>query len=699
MFFKFLSVFTQMYKAYCIKWNMLVSPILLLILLSMMIFPLPGFVLDVFFTFNIVLSIIVLLVAMFTKNTLDFISFPIAILFSTLLRLSLNIGSTRTILLQGHTGSYAAGNVVKAFGHFLVGNNFSVGIVVFIILIVINFLVITKGAGRIAEVGARFALDGMPGKQMSIDADFNAGLISEKEAKKRRLEVYQESEFYGAMDGASKFIRGDAIAGIIVMVINITGGLIVGIVQHHMSFIEATKDYTLLTIGDGLVAQIPSLLISIAAGIIVTRINTEQNITEQLITQVFCNPIAIFFTGCLLGIMGLIPGMPKIIFFLFAIVLFILSWFTYGKVINNVNASSITQNFNVIKNENLLEVSWKDVQLEDCVRIELSNELLPLIDINKKNNLLIKIRSIRKKFAQEVGFVPPVVHVKNNFMLPSSKYRILIKGVECTSWIVNLNYWLAINVNKVLDKLPGEEIIEPTFGIQSYWIKKDLKNKAEKMGFMVVDNVSVISTHFNKIMYQNMGELFGYYETQKLLDKINAELPKFVEELVPNLISLSVLNKVLKNLLYEQVFIKDIKTILETILEHVSTNKNPDYLTSVVRIALGKIIVQNIFKDRIKINAIGLDLSLENILLQSFEGNQEIIEPGLLNNLIIQTKNVINQQILSNNPIVLIVNHKLRMFLSKLLRPCFNELVVLSNAEIPNDKKIHIVNILGKQHN
>ncbi|KFB61837.1 flagellar biosynthesis protein FlhA, partial [Yersinia pestis subsp. pestis] len=442
------------------QWQILAGPILILMILSMMILPLPPFALDLLFTFNIALSIMVLLVAMFTQRTLDFAAFPTILLFSTLLRLSLNVASTRIILMDGHTGGAAAGRVVEAFGHFLVGGNFAIGIVVFVILVVINFMVITKGAGRIAEVGARFVLDGMPGKQMAIDADLNAGLIGEDEAKKRRSDVTQEADFYGSMDGASKFVRGDAVAGLLIMVINVVGGLLVGVLQHNMAFGHAAETYTLLTIGDGLVAQIPALVISTASGVIVTRVSTDQDVGQQMVTQLFNNPRVMVLSASVLGLLGMVPGMPNFVFLLFTAALLALAWRLRGKQTQQPVAVEAP----VVQDQQQgAEATWADVQLEDPLGMEVGYRLIPMVDFQQNGELLGRIRSIRKKFAQEMGYLPPVVHIRDNLELPPANYRILMKGVEIGSGEAHPGRWLAINPGNAVGTLPGEATHDPAF--------------------------------------------------------------------------------------------------------------------------------------------------------------------------------------------------------------------------------------------
>lgn len=692
----FSSIFRIMKNFKNIQWKVLAGPILILIILSMMVLPLAPFILDVFFTFNIALSIIILLVSMFTRKTLDFAAFPTILLFSTLLRLALNVASTRVIFLNGHTGTYSAGRVIEAFGHFLVGGNFAIGIVVFIILVIINFMVITKGAGRIAEVGARFILDAMPGKQMAIDADLNASLIGEAEAKKRRLQITQEADFYGSMDGASKFVRGDAIAGILIMILNICGGLIIGIFQHNMLLTKAAEVYTLLTIGDGLVAQIPALVISTAAGVIVTRVSTNQNVGEQMISQLFCNSQVILLSAVVLGILGLVPGMPNIIFLIFTMLLFILAWWLNQKknVLKN-DASSAPKNQYQPPFHSSSEASWSDVELEDPIKIEISSNLIPILDIKKNGNLLENIRIVRKKIAKEIGFLPPLVHIKNNVHLIKDSYRIFIKGLEVGDGKCVNGKLMAIATGQEIESLPFKQFIQPTLGISGYWIDSSFQIEAEKKGYSVVDASSLIAMHLNIVIGQNLTDLFGRYETQQLLDRVNVEIPKLTEDLIPNVIDLTTLHKVLKNLLLEKVPIRDMRTILETISEHAATQKDANELTSIVRISLSKLIVQNLFYKKNIIEVMVLESNLEQLLLDSLKGEKINIEPGLSEVLLFKTKEAIDKQKLISAPIVLLVPHALRWFLSKFLRAHFLELTILSQFEIKEENNIKVTNIIG----
>ncbi|MGW1442849.1 flagellar biosynthesis protein FlhA [Serratia rhizosphaerae] len=674
------------------QWQVLAGPVLILLILSMMVLPLPSFILDLLFTFNITLSIMVLLVAMFTQRTLEFAAFPTILLFSTLLRLSLNVASTRIILMEGHTGSAAAGRVVEAFGHFLVGGNFAIGIVVFIILVLINFMVITKGAGRIAEVGARFVLDGMPGKQMAIDADLNAGLIGEEEAKKRRAEVTQEADFYGSMDGASKFVRGDAIAGLMIMVLNVVGGLLVGVVQHGMPLGAAAESYTLLTIGDGLVAQIPALVISTAAGVIVTRVATDQDVGEQMVGQLFNNPRVMLLSAGVLGLLGLVPGMPNLVFLLFTAGLLGLAWWLRGReqqAPRQAEAPATPQD-----NPQALEASWSDVQLEDPLGMEVGYRLIPMVDFQQDGELLGRIRSIRKKFAQEMGYLPPVVHIRDNLELPPARYRILMKGVEIGSGEAHPGRWLAINPGNAAGELPGEKTVDPAFGLEAVWIDSALREQAQIQGFTVVEASTVVATHLNHLIGQFASDLFGRQEAQQLLDRVTQDMPKLTEDFVPGVVSLTTLHKVLQNLLAERISIRDMRTIIETLVEHAPTQSDPYELTAVVRVALGRAITQQWFPGNGEIQVIGLDTQLERLLLQALQ-NGGGLEPGLAERLLEQAQQALQRQEMHSAPPVLLVNHALRPLLSRFLRRSLPQLVVLSNLEINDDRQIRMTATIG----
>ena len=673
------------------QWKILAGPILILMILSMMVLPLPPFILDLLFTFNIALSIMVLLVAMFTQRTLEFAAFPTILLFSTLLRLSLNVASTRVILLDGHTGGAAAVRVIEAFGHFLVGGNFAIGIVVFIILVLINFMVITKGAGRIAEVGARFVLDGMPGKQMAIDADLNAGLIGEDEAKKRRSEVTQEADFYGSMDGASKFVRGDAVAGLMIMALNVVGGLLVGVIQHGMPVGQAAETYTLLTIGDGLVAQIPALVISTAAGVIVTRVSTDQDVGEQMVNQLFSNPRVMILSASVLGLLGLVPGMPNLVFLLFtAALLGIAYWISKRE-----GRAAPSQAEQVVPEAPpVVEATWEDVQLEDPLGLEVGYRLIPMVDFQQNGELLGRIRSIRKKFAQTMGFLPPVVHIRDNLELSPSGYRILLKGIEAGRGEAHPGRWLAINPGSAAGTLEGEATVDPAFGLPAIWIDNALREQAQIQGFTVVESSTVVATHLNHLIGIHASELFGRQEAQQLLERVTQEMPKLTDDLIPSTISLTTLHKVLQNLLAEKVSIRDMRTIIETLSEHAPTQSDPYELTAVIRVALGRAITQQWFPGEGEIQVIGLDTPLERLLLQALQGGGGL-EPGLADRLLEQAKQALQRQEMLGAPPVLLVNHALRPLLARFLHRSLPQMVVLSNMEISENRQLRMTSTIG----
>ncbi|ELW9439991.1 flagellar biosynthesis protein FlhA [Pluralibacter gergoviae] len=679
------------------QWQVMAGPALIMAILAMMILPLPSFVLDMLFTFNIVLSLMILMVAMFTQNTLEFSAFPTVLLFSTLLRLALNVASTRIILMHGHTGEGAAGKVIDAFGHFLVGGNFAIGIVVFTILIIINFMVITKGAGRIAEVGARFVLDGMPGKQMAIDADLNAGLIGEEEAKRRRSEVTQEADFYGSMDGASKFVRGDAIAGILIMVINVIGGLIIGILQHDLSFAEAGQTYTLLTIGDGLVAQIPALIISTAAGVIVTRVSTDQDVGEQMTGQLFKNPQVMLLAAGVVGLLGMIPGMPNFVFLLFTAGLLALAWWTRGRQMKAPADAALDKKAMQMAEEKasqVAEASWADVQHEDVLGLEVGYRLIPMVDSEQNGQLLTRIRGIRKKFAQEMGFLPPAVHIRDNLDLAPTEYRILLKGVEIGRSEAQPDRWLAIDPGCAEGELAGEKTQDPAFGLPAVWIDEVLRERAQTLGYTVVDPSSVVATHLNHLIASHTDELFGRQETRMLLERLTKEMPKLVEDLIPETISLNVFHQVLQNLLAERISIRDMRTIIDTLAENIGTQSDPEALTALVRIRLGRAITQQWFPGSGDIEAIGLDLNLERLLIQATQSGSAI-EPGIADAILQQTEEAIMQQSAAGAPLVLLVNQPLRFMLSRFLRRVYPQLAVLANQEIASNRVVRFTYTIG----
>ncbi len=680
-----------------INLTRLAGPVVVILILAMMILPLPPFLLDLLFTFNIALSMIVLLVSLYTQRPLEFAIFPTVLLVTTLLRLSLNVASSRIVLMEGHTGADAAGKVIEAFGHFLVGGNYTVGIVVFVILVVINFVVITKGAGRIAEVSARFTLDAMPGKQMAIDADLNAGLIGEEEARRRRTEISQEAEFFGSMDGASKFVRGDAVAGILIMVLNILGGLTVGILQHNLDLSTAVNNYTLLTIGDGLVAQIPALIISTAAGIVVSRVDTGEDLSRQLIGQLFSRPQVLMITGIILLMLGLIPGMPHTAFLLMG---GILAGAAYWIEQRNRKPPEPPPEEQVVETAppEPQEVGWDDVALVDVLGLEVGYRLIPLVDRTQSGELLRRIKGIRKKFAAEMGFLVPPVHIRDNLELRPNAYRITLKGVEIGMGEAFPGMYLAINPGRVLGDLQGSPTQDPAFGLPAVWIDAEQRERAQSYGYTVVDGSTVVATHLSNIIQTHAAELLGREETQQLLNRVAKEAPKLVEDLVPGLLSLGTVQKVLQNLLDEGVHIRDMRTIMESLADQATRSQAPDDLTAAVRVALGRAIIQQIYPGTGELQVIALDPQLENLLSQALRtqgGEGPGLEPGLAEGLLRQTETLVQQQEQMGLPAVLVVPAPLRLLLSRFLRRVAPQLRVISHAEVPENRNIKISAVLG----
>lgn len=670
------------------------GPLLIVMILAMMVLPLPTFALDLFFTFNIAISIIVMLVAVYTTRALDFSIFPTLLLVTTLMRLSLNVASTRVVLLHGHTGPDAAGKVIEAFGNFLIGGNYAVGIVVFMILVIINFVVITKGAGRVAEVAARFTLDAMPGKQMAIDADLNAGLIGEDEARRRRAEISQEADFYGSMDGASKFVRGDAIAGIIIVLINIVGGLIIGVLQHNLDIATAAKYYTALTIGDGLVAQIPALLISIAAGMVVTRVGDNQDINQQFFGQLFSNPRVLSITAGILGVMGLVPGMPNFVFLLLAASLGALAYSLSRRAEmveeRPVPVASATP-------PEAQEASWTDVAPVDVLGLEVGYRLIPLVDKAQDGELLRRIRGIRKRFAQEVGFLVPSVHIRDNLELRPNAYRILMKGVEIAVGEAMPGQFMAINPGRVAGQLNGSPTKDPAFGLSALWIDAGQRDQAQSLGYTVVDSSTVVATHLNHLILSHASELLGRQECQQLLDHLGKDMPKLVEDLVPKTIPLGTFQKVLQGLLDESVHIRDMRTIVETLAEAAVRTQAADELLAQVRVALSRAIVQQLYPGSVEIQVMSLDPALERVLVQAMagQGGAASIEPGLAETLLRETAAAAQRQEDLGMPAVLLVPASIRALLAKFLRRSVQQLKVLAHSEIPDNRLIKVTSIIG----
>jgi flagellar biosynthesis protein FlhA len=674
--------------------SQLAGPLLIVMILAMMVLPLPPFVLDLLFTFNIAVSILVLLMAVSVTKPLEFSLFPTVLLITTLLRLSLNVASTRVVLLQGHTGPDAAGKVIDSFGHFLIGGNYAVGIVVFIVLVIINFVVITKGSGRIAEVAARFTLDAMPGKQMAIDADLNAGLIGEQDARRRRGEVAREAEFYGAMDGASKFVRGDAVAGIIIMLINLIGGLAVGTIQHDLSVAQAAQNYTLLTIGDGLVAQIPALIISTAAGVLVTRVSADQDLNQQLLEQLGGRPQVLYIVAMVIGFLGLIPGMPHVAFLLIAAVIAGAAYFVETRARAEPEPAPAPE----APRAETPEVSWSDVVPIDALGLEVGYRLISLVDRNQDGELLRRIRGLRKKFAADMGFLVPAVHIRDNLELRPNAYRITLKGVEVGAGEVSPGMYLAINPGRVLGQLPGTQTRDPAFGLPAIWVEAGARENAQSLGYTVVDASTVIATHLSSVIQAHSAELLGREETQALLDHLAKEAPKLVEDVVPKLVPLSTLQKVLQNLLSEGVHIRDMRTILEALAEHAARTQDADELTGVVRVALSRAILQTVFSGARDLEVFTLEPQLEQMLSQASQtrgAEGPGLEPGLAERLLRQATQVVQQREQLGQPSVLLVPGPLRGLLSRFLRRSAPQLKVLSQSEIPDNRTIKVVGVLG----
>jgi flagellar biosynthesis protein FlhA len=599
------------------------------------------------------------------------------------------------VLLKGHMGPDAAGKVIESFGHFLVGNNYAVGIVVFVILVIINFVVITKGAGRIAEVAARFTLDAMPGKQMAIDADLNAGLIGETDARRRRQEVAKEAEFYGAMDGASKFVRGDAIAGIIIMLINIVGGLAIGMTQHGLGLAQAAENYTLLTIGDGLVAQVPALIISTAAGILVTRVSAEQDLGQQLLDQLAARPQVLYFTAGIIGILGLIPGMPHFAFLLIAASV---AGIAYWLEQRRREPPPVEPVLPEVKLPEPQEVSWADVVPIDALGLEVGYRLIPLVDRTQDGELLRRIRGLRKKFAAEMGFLVPSVHIRDNLELRPNAYRITLKGVELAAGEVSPGMYLAINPGRVLAQLPGPQTRDPAFGLPAIWVEAGSRDNAQGLGYTVVDASTVVATHLSSIIQAHAAELLGREETQALLDHLAKDAPKLVEDVVPKLLPLATLQKVLQNLLSEGVHIRDMRTILETMAEHAPRTQEPDDLTAAARVALGRAILQQIFGSARELEVIALEPQLEQMLTQASQvrgAEGPGLEPGLAERLLRQAGQLAQARDQLGLPAVLMAPPVLRTLLSRFLRRAAPQLKVLSQSEIPDNRVVKVVATLG----
>ena len=682
-------------------------PLLLLVMMGMMMLSVPPFLLDLLFTFNIALSIVVLLVSVYALRPLDFAVFPTILLVATLMRLALNVASTRVVLINGHEGGSAAGHVIEAFGNVVIGGNYVVGIVVFAILMIINFVVVTKGAGRISEVSARFTLDAMPGKQMAIDADLNAGLIDQSEAKVRRVEVASEADFYGSMDGASKFVRGDAIAGLLILFINLIGGVGIGMAQHGMSFSEAGQVYALLTSGDGLVAQIPSLLLSTAAAIMVTRVTSSEDMGQQVNRQMFASPKALAVSAGIMIAMGLVPGMPHMSFLgLGAVAAGGAYWIWHRQ-------KQVTQQAeqDVQKQQEMLpaqraaetkELGWDDVTAVDMVGLEVGYRLIPLVDRNQGGQLLARIKGVRKKLSQDLGFLMPSVHIRDNLDLLPNAYRLTLMGVSLAEAEVYPDRELAINPGQVFGPLNGIAAKDPAFGLEAVWIEASQRDQAQSLGYTVVDASTVVATHLNQILHKHAHELLGHEEVQQLLQLLAKSSPKLAEELVPGMISLSTLLKVLQALLQEQVPVRDIRTIAEAIANVAAKSQDPAAMVAAVRVALSRAIVQNVVGLEPQLPVITLEPRLEQILLNSLQkagqGSEDgiLLEPGMAEKLQRSLVEAAQRQEMLGKPAILLVAGPVRAMLSRFARLAVPNIHVLAYQEIPDNKQVTIVSTVGQ---
>ena len=684
------------------------APVAMLIMLGMMMLPLPPFMLDLLFTFNIALSLVILLATMYVMRPLELASFPTVVLFATLLRLALNIASTRVVLLHGHNGPGAAGKVIEAFGEFVIGGNFAVGFVVFAILTIINFVVVTKGATRVSEVTARFTLDAMPGKQMAIDADLNAGLLTQEQARERRQEVREEADFYGSMDGASKFVRGDATAGILILAINIIGGFFIGMLQHGLSAGEAARTYTLLTIGDGLVAQVPGLMLSIATAVIVTRVSKSQEMGKHVMGQLFGQPKALGVAAAVLGTMGLIPGMPNLPFLILAGITGYGAWKLHRKQLDDAAGIATGAGAGAPGTElalesappaERLELSWEDVAQVDTIGLEVGYRLIPLVDKAQGGELMARIKSVRRKLSQELGFLVPSVHIRDNLDLVPHGYRISLMGVPMGEAEIHTERMLAIDPGRVHGTINGIATRDPAFGLDAVWIEPGLREHAQTLGYTVVDPATVIATHLSHILQNHAHELIGHQDVQQLLDRLAQQTPKLVEDLVPKRLSLGAVVKVLQNLLAERVPIRNFRGIVESLAEHAGQSQDPGVLAAAVRVTLGRQIVQEIAGLGSEVPVITLAPDLEQILLQSLQGGGPAgaaVEPGLADRLQQSVAEAARRQEAAGEPAVLLVSPALRPWLSRFVRHVAQNLHVLAYNEVPDNRRVKLVTALGR---
>ncbi|MEN5209171.1 flagellar biosynthesis protein FlhA [Stenotrophomonas terrae] len=680
------------------------APLIVLALLAMVVVPLAAPVLDALFTLNIAISMLVLLAVVYVKRPLDFTIFPIVLLVTTMLRLALNVASTRVILLNGQNGHEAAGKVIAAFGEFVIGGNYAVGIVVFAILTIINFVVITKGAGRVSEVTARFILDAMPGKQMAIDADLNAGLLTREEAKLRREEVREEADFYGAMDGASKFIRGDAIAGILILFINMLGGLAVGVLQHDMAFGDAAATYTLLSIGDGLVAQLPALLVSSAVAMLVTRASRSQDMSEAMMGQVFGQYRALAITAGIIGLVGLVPGMPNVAFLSLALILGFIAWKLWKREASAAanaaaNASAATEGgINALGQPQpapTAELTWDELRPVDPLGLEVGYRLIPLVDKTQGGELMARIKGVRRKLTQDLGFLIPPVHIRDNLELPATHYRLLIHGVPVSTADIHPDRELALDPGSAMGKLDGIAGKDPAFGLDATWIQPHQRAHAESLGYTVVDPATVVATHLSHLIREHAPELLGHEEVQQLLATLAKSAPKLAEDLSPKALPLSSVARVLQNLLVERIPVRQLRKIAEALVEAAPVTQDPAALTAAVRNALGRFIVQEIAGSSPELPVFTLNPQLERVLQESTQGNGAALEPGLAERLHQSLAECVGKQEARNEPAVVLVPAPVRAALARLVRHSVPSLSVLAYSEVPEDKRLKLVGTIS----
>lgn len=684
-----------------LDWKSMGIPALVLLIIAMLILPLPTFLLDILFTLNIMIALIVIMIGIHTERPLDFSSFPAVLLFATMLRLSLNVASTRIVLVNGHEGTDAAGKVIEAFGNFVISGNYLVGFIIFGILMIINFIVVTKGAGRVSEVIARFTLDAMPGKQMAIDADLNSGVIDQEEAKIRRAEIAQESDFFGSMDGASKFVRGDAVAGLLILIINIIGGLAIGMTQYDMSFQDAGEIYVLLTIGDGLVAQIPSLILSLATAIIVTRVTTSESMTEQTTSQL-ANPTALYVTAAILLLLGIIPGMPSTVFISLAVVSGGIGfWVQRLRKDESLDQIAKEQTATTQSSVEEQDVQWEDVSQVDLISLEIGYGLIPLVNTETGGQLLSRVKGVRKKLSTELGFLIQPVRIRDNLDLEPNTYHLLVNGVLRGRGQSYSGKELAINPGHITTPIDGIATKEPAFGLDAVWIEPSQRDRARTLGYTVVDPPTAIATHLNSLLYGTASELLGHDEVQQILDKTADRSPKLVENLVPGKLSLAVITRTLQNLLRDGVPIRDMRTILEVLNEEGGKTQDPDDLTAMIRPKLGRMIVQSLVDISDDMPVMTLEPQLEQMLHNAVQQSQQsktlTIDPELAEALFKSMRIEVQKIEDQGQPAILVVSPMIRPWLSNLVRPRIQDLTVLSYTEIPEDQSVNVVATISAQ--